>query len=217
MKYLRKFATEAEVEMDALPCVSLIDDIGQVIYSAKPNNGVYIQHKNGGFYTNEEWLAKDYANEDANGVALISDVCSFVIAKENLAKGLWLSSALIVDGVTLTDNSTTAKKDYKGKESTELIKTDTASAAYACDSYIFPNGKKGYLPALGEWAVAAKNKAAIVSAMAAIGGTEMAGGYWSSTQFAKDRAYFWDWDGNDYGVTYKTWDKGIRPFAPLNI
>ena len=58
-----------------------------------------------------------------------------------------------------------------------------APAAEACDAYIFPNGKNGYLPALGERQIGYNNKTAIYSALVTIGGTQPTNDYyWSSTQ-----------------------------------
>ena len=70
-----------------------------------------------------------------------------------------------------------AKLDFAGKSNTDKIiaqlGTGNAPAAEYCSNYIFPNGQKGYLPALGEWQIAYDNKTEIDACMSLIGGTSI--------------------------------------------
>lgn len=43
-------------------------------------NGVYIQHINGKLYTTDEWTAKAFANDEANGVAVAKSYSTSCIA-----------------------------------------------------------------------------------------------------------------------------------------
>jgi hypothetical protein len=133
--------------------------------------GVYIQHVNGALYTESEWTAGGYANSDANGVAILSEtIPAFVIAKQDASssKIRWGGYGKTVPDIVTSTSSATAILDYDGAGNTPKIieylagtndgYVDGAPAAEACVAYIFPNGNKGYLPALGEWNAAYANK-----------------------------------------------------------
>ena len=232
MKYLRKFATEAEVDVDALPNVVLVAESGAVKYSVPIyENGVYIQHIDGRLYTKGEWSVKGFANEVANGVAVIADECSFVMAKTRAAYTKWGGYGKIISNIVTTDILAEAETDYLGKSNTEQILeqlkgyTDSkgikgSPAAEACVDYTFPNGQQGYLPSLGEWVIAEKKKATIDSILAYLGGAaiESAGYIVTSTQYSSERYWTARWDGgasntNSKSPTYAT--EEVRPFAPL--
>ena len=192
--------------------------------------GVYIQHVNGALYTESEWTAGGYANSDANGVAILSETePAFVIAKQNAS-----SSDLRCGGYGKTvpdivnyELSSTAVLDYDGAGNTPKIieylagtndgYVDGAPAAEACAAFTFPNGKKGYLPALGEWQLADNNKTAVVSAMTLIGGTAIKRDYyWSSTQYSSYTSWSLSWYTGHLTNSY-TKDSSIyvRAFAAL--
>ena len=153
-----------------------------------PSNGVYIQHIDGSLYTESEWTSAGYANNTANGVAVVSDECSFVVAKENASSSTlaWGGDGILIEGVLSKSSSSEAIKDYQGKDNTEKIVQQLGAsggkAANACATYIFPNGKRGYLPALGELKLMFDNITTISSVMTQIGGALQNGNYGSSTQ-----------------------------------
>lgn len=184
MKYLRKFETEADVNMSVVPNVVLVGDTGRVIYNVL--NGVYIQHIDGSLYTTDEWTAGGFANDQANGVVVGEGAVKFVIAKQDISgTKKWSSDTTTqFDGILTTYDSNTAKKDFAGVANTAIIAaTDNSGAVYSCVNYTFPNGAKGYLPAAGELALAQSMKSKVSAAMSAIGGTSFADDfYWSSTQ-----------------------------------
>lgn len=196
-------------------------------YSVGP--GVYIQHIDGSLLTETEWTAAGYANDVANGVAILSTTApGFVIAKAD-ASSTTISwggySKLISDIVTI--NSTAAVRDLDGYgNTTKIIEqlagyTDRsgivgAPAAEACAAYVFPNGKKGYLPALGEWQAAYNNKTAVVSAMALIGGTAILTSYhWSSTQLSAEKAWYLHWSSGNLSSDAKKNGYYVRAFTSL--
>lgn len=206
MKYLRKFETEADVqdwqmsEEYVKPNVVLVGDTNGVNYNVRPLSGVMIQHIDGSFYTTDEWSASGFANDQANGVAVISDNAKFVIAKTSLGKMAWSSdTSNAVEGVMLTSDLATAKTDYAGAANTALIAVDdTNGAALACANFTFPNGAKGYLPALGEWVGAYAYKSDINAAMTLIGETAISeSSHWSSTQYSADKAWQLSWYSGD--------------------
>lgn len=221
MKYLRKFATEAEIDVDASPNVVLVAESGEVKYNVPMyKNGVYIQHIDGRLYTTDEWTAMAFANEAANGVAVIADECSFVIAKEDCGKTTW-GSQKFVEGVTIVDssNANDARYDYAGKANTDaLLVAGSYPAAQACAGYTFPNGQKGYLGGSGEWYIATpKNRSKINAALAKIGGTTPDGFYWSSTQRNAKNAWRRKWEEDLAYNEAKNKNSFVRAFAPLNI
>lgn len=193
--------------------------------------GVYIQHVNGALYTESEWTTGGYANSSANGVAILSETePAFVIAKQNASSSelRWGGYGKKVPDIGTTQSSATAVLDYDGAGNTPKIieqldgYTDSkgvigAPAAEACATYTFPNGKKGYLPALGEWKTAYNNKTAVESAMTLIGGAAIQTDYyyWSSTQFARYDSWYLGWsNGTLYGIA-KTQAYYVRAFAAL--
>ena len=218
MKYLRKFETEADVRMIVQPNVVLIGDEGRVLYNVETIKGAFIQHINGGLYSTEEWTVGGFASDEANGVAVISDNAKFVIGKTSLGKMSWSSdTSNAVEGVMLTNVMADAKTDYAGRTNTALIAVDdTSGAALACANYTFPNGLKGYLPAIGELMEANKFKADINTALTLIGGKGMTGDIWSSTQYEAAKAWFHDWGFNGTPRSYpKTAITDVRAFSAL--
>ena len=220
MKYLRKFETEADVNMSVVPNVVLVGDTGKIVYNAL--NGVFIQHINGSLYTTDEWTAGGFTNDQANGVAVGNGTVAFVMAKEELSPMVWSSDeSTILKGVFTTENVSEARKDYDGVGNTAAIaKADSSSMAQACLSYAFPNGNKGYLPSVGELRLIYGNRTAIRSALTLIGGASLVSYYWSSTQ--SDAKRVWVQNINDTtGPSLISKNSlgsssyGIRPFTTL--
>jgi hypothetical protein len=193
MKYLRKFATEADVVIDVVPCVAFVAKSKRTIYGPLPKNGVYIQHIEGKLYKTDAWTANGFTASEANGIAVIDDACAFVLAKgETGSSTPWLDPAAEVSGVMATTNLAVAKTDFAGLNNTMLIAEMSGySAAKICVNYIFPNGKTGYLPAVGEIVIAYNYKEEINAALSLIGGTSLdnSGYIWTSTQRTASRAW----------------------------
>ena len=227
MKYLKKFATAEEyaafVESGQMkrPNVSLVEEPFTTYYNKYIPLGVFIQHVNGTLYTEAEWTAKGFTNDEANGVAVSTDNARFVIAKSDLGKMTWSSNrSTAVDGILTTTDSATALTDFAGKNNTQLmLATDTSGAGYSCANFSFPNGDKGYLPALGELNEAYANKSKIDSLMTKIGGAKLQlDYYWSSTQSSSGLSWDFSWrDGStnrnfkDALATY------VRAFSALPL
>lgn len=186
-------------------------------------NGVYIMHKDRFLVKRENWT---YPNEEASGVAVKTNNCAFVIAKEEQSFIQWEAYGTLINGCTTTTNSSTAKNDYNGKQNTDAIvsqlgTSDTYAARY-CKGYTFPHGAQGYLPALGELREAYQNKSEVDACMSLIGGKPLYNGSisndrkWSSTQYYRDDVWILDWrNGN---ITFYSKDNNntnfcARPFA----
>lgn len=220
MKYLRKFETEADVMMFVKPNVVLVNETGRVGFNVVPPNGVYIEHIDGRLLTTDQWTAGGYSNEEANGVAVLADEANICIAKTQITKVAWSSNTTtLVDGL-LTNTAASSKQDYSGKANTALIAaTDTSGAAYQCSNYLFPNGEKGYLPALGELVVLNAHITDVNTALLLVGGTTVSTStttvYWSSTQYSATHAF------GSKGANYYAYDKSllqtVRPFKSLSL
>lgn len=192
MKYLRKFATEAEIDVDVEPNVVLVSESNRIFYNVK--KGVFIQHIDGSLYTIEDWSAKGFANDEANGVAVCSNEASFVIAKERKSNRFG-GKGKIVPNIVTTKNKDEALLDFGGLHNTSAIVTELngyidsegtsgSPVASACANYVFPNGRKGYLPSMGEFSIIARYMTDIETALSYIGGAKISTGnfFWLSTQ-----------------------------------
>lgn len=223
MKYLRKFATEADgigVDLEK-PNVVLIKDTGEVLYNARIYaNGVYIQHINGDLYTAEQWASFGYALEQANGIAVKADTRSFVIAKTYQPSSIWSNNAVELDGVETAATKVEAYNDYNGAKNTQslLLTGESGIAAASAANYVFPNGERGYLPSVGEWDEVHQWRTEVDAAFAVMGGNALSAfDYWTSTQQSSSLAWSYHWTKGDSFTNLKTTKMSLRAFAPLNI
>lgn len=223
MKYLKKFENEEFVRMFLIPNVVLAEDTDKILYNVD-SSGVYIQHIDGTLFTTEQWTARAYTSDLANGVAVCTLDTQFVIAKnEALETGgaPWSgNSNTAIEGVMLTSDEDTAKKDYAGAANTALIAAASAiGAAKVCAEFTFPNGAKGHLPSLGEWAIALANKSKVDEAMSLIGGEDfvMIHSYWSSTQYSATMAWRILWDYGTLRERPKSEAGSVWAFSALSL
>lgn len=225
MKYLRKFETEAELSAwrgsseYAKPNVVLAD--GVIRYNL-PKLGAYIQHIDGTLYDEEGWTNGGFSNDEANGIAVITTKASFVIAKTDLGEIEWISDVYRSVGGMLTADKATALADFAGYDNTQsFLASGLSGACYSCANYTFPNGNKGYLPALGELSEATTIKSKIDSLMTKIGGTELKyKDYWSSTQYSQYNAWICQFGYSGSSVAAyvaKNYDYYVRPFTALAL
>lgn len=158
--------------------------------------GVFIQDTTGKLWTASAWNG----SATPNGVAVVTDACEFVIALSEKAYtpiySIGYNSSL---SLPVYLGSSNAIKDYSGSSNTTAMISaygnNTSEAAGYCRDFTFPNGKKGYLGAAGEWQAAYDNRSAIATCMSKVGGTAFGGFYyWSST-----RAFNSEWYDETYG------------------
>lgn len=219
MKYLKKFNTEVDVLAWRMSYEHIVPNVvlaaDSISYNVPVLLRVSIQHIDGNLYRPEEWTAKGFSNDEANGVAVVGDNASFVIAKRNVYKtSMWSSITNgLTEGVTTTTDSSLASTDYAGVANTTLILNGAASL---CTNFTFPNGENGYLPALGELVEAYKYKSDIDDIMTLIGGTRLESIFWSSTQ--EDATYAWvhNWNNGSMYSKNKANAENVRPFTTLN-
>lgn len=157
-----------------------------VIYT-KIRLGVFILGDDSNLYSANEWSKP---NSSAIGVVVLTNECKFMVSKGPSYSSYWSNGTLKkVDGVTTTTSSSTAERDYKGAKNTASIVSeygmDLTYAAQQCYSFIFNNGKKGYLGAAGEWMKVFDNLSAVNTCMSTIGGKNISNlnSYWTSTQY----------------------------------
>jgi hypothetical protein len=219
MKYLKKIETENDIHLvTERPNLVLINNTKRVLYNA-PTGGVSIQHIDGKLYSTDEWTANGFSKNEANGIAIIDAAARFVVAKQYIdINKYWSNDDSIIEGVLIAENESDAKKDYAGKANTDIIiQSATSGAVYECANYTFPNGQKGYLPSLGEWAIVNKYKADVIAAIEVVGGnlernTDCKWLYWSSTQGPTgDSAWYYTWSTSVFGTLGK---KDIFKYTP---
>lgn len=191
---------------------------------------VYIQHIDGTLYTPEDWASKGFANEKANGVAVVRPISSsFVIAKKNGPSLAWGGYDITITGIVTSTSLSTAVLDNDGAGNTPKIieqlagVTDSqgvtgAPAAEYCAGYTFPNGKIGYLGSLGEWKGVVDNYDKIYTILTQyIGGDALTiYSYWTSTQGSVSNS--WGSFPNRLPLisSGKTAEYLVRAFCPLS-
>lgn len=180
MKFVKKFQKEEDVKMLYNPNVVLVKEPRKILYDVAAPKGVFIQHVDGEIYTTTDWIANGFTNEQANGVAVIAEEARFVIAKikDDNIYNKWAveSTPILIEGIVTTKDESIATLDFAGKSNTEAIiaqDSNTTIAAYKAASYTFPNGQKGYLPALGELAVMGNVVDEVEQALLLVGGDSL--------------------------------------------
>lgn len=219
MKYLIKFNTSIEKlnwsasEEYVIPNVCLTEETVDYNVPAKIM-GVSIQHIDGSYYTTEQWTAEGFSNDEANGVAVLTEQTMFVIAKQNIKSNVWsYDYSNVMEGVSTFSSKSDAIKDMAGYDNTLHI--TMGGAASDCKDYNFPNGKKGYLPSLGEMQIMFSYEQEVNAAMSLIGGDKIIDNdtYWSSTQNSAKLA--WGIDGK-FTTDCDAYSKGtMRPSRPF--
>lgn len=195
---------------------------GNVLYQSKKPNGIYIQTVDGTLYTKDEWNALTNKPE-ANGVAVITDDCKFVVSTKESSVQYWGEEGFAIPDAFTTTQKDVAITDYNGESNTIGIRKilgpgtvyNFCPAANWCHDTIFPNGKNGYLPACGELLTMIKNKVEISEYLKLIGGTEIGNTFrWSSTVEAGNGAWSVSYNENVTAKTRLT-QYVVRPFCKI--
>lgn len=175
--------------------------------------GVYIQDTGYNLWTASSWDG----SKTANGIAVVTKSCSFVISLdyERISRWSYEIDKKLMSGVTTTKSSSEAVKDYKGKDNTDqIISQTTTTSTHATKivaDYSFPDGRKGYLGAAGEWKAVFDNLDDINSALEACGEYLITGSYWTSTQYDANNA--WVATEGTFNVYDKISTTYVRPFV----
>ena len=188
---------------------------GYTVY-VRPNvvNGAYIQDVDGNLYTESEWDTMKVAN----GIAVVTDECSFVIALEDVGDNIPWSGAAWASSLTTTTDKSVALLDFNGEANTyNMILTEQGSenAAKRCSDYLFPAGQSGYLGAAGEWALVSTMLSDINNLLSVVGGNAIPENeIWTSTQYNSGRA--WTIDASTYSLNSRIvteYEHSVRAFA----
>lgn len=217
MKHLIKTEVNTVYNPETYPNVILDQDTGKVYYNHF--SGVRIQHIDGTLYTTDEWTTGGFTADQANGIAVSDNRCAFVMAVQPLsARMKWCTDTTnVVPGLPLM-SSDAAKKDFNGMDNTrKMLAIDTSGAAYGCVNYVFPNGKKGYLPAAGECNMSVSHRGVIDAAISLLGGTILwsSNVYWTSTQYSSSMAYEKSGNNISYNNGSKSGLEYVWPFTTL--
>ena len=183
--------------------------VANVLYEYR-RLGVFVQAVDKTEYTIDEWDG----SKEANGIAVYSENCSFVVAvigSEYLGFDSfyvnWSAEAVAIPGLVDFPNAALAKTDYDGVNNTKKIMEalndgiiSKALPADRCNSFEFPNGQKGYLGSAGEMNIFNKNETEILRAASKIKGIRKIGDYWTST--SKSNTEAWYCSQGAYGIAY---------------
>lgn len=193
-------------------------------WDAKPRkeNGAYIQHVSGWLYTATEWQDNGFAETEANGIAVIDDDAKFVISKVGFDIERWGRNYDGIPGATIIADRKQLLDDTRGVFNTQFIDAVVETgAAKTCINYTFPDGKIGYLPAIGEWIVAYRYKEDIENLISIVNGDAILPDtrwpMWSSTRKQSDDAWYFEWEDGDIYSTATGNEGYSRPFATLTI
>lgn len=190
--------------------------------------GVFIYTTDGEFITSDNW---DTANNDkAVGVFVNDGEHDFVIAKEDASsESLQWGGSILVTSIPAISSTDSAKLDFNGQDNTSNIIQELdgyidglgiegAPACEACDKYTFPNGTKGYLPALGELNLAYLNKEEIDNALSKCGNVIISKSYvyhWSSTQANSRFSWRFLWRNGSVDDNDKAYVGPVRAFCKI--
>ncbi len=223
MQYMNKFTSKEEynqfVVSDKMvrPSVALISEPFEVCYNDMLVSGVYIQHIDGSLYTKEDWIANNFEKSVANGIAVVDDKGQFVISiGTGEYRGAWYDGDEEIDLPMYS--SSDIRNNYSGYENTKKMLEKNAKAATVCNNFKFPNGNRGYLPSIGEWLIAYKNRDLIDPIIELLSAQTLAtsNSQWSSNPSSDDGAYAFRWNTNKVSTQAKTYTSNtIRPFGLL--
>lgn len=192
----------------------------------KIENGVYIYTNKGELIKPEEWDTG--RNEEAVGVAVITDNTRMCIGKSSRNSGVAWSNALYGTDVPEVTNANSSNDDYNGQANTAAIvaaapeEDSSNNAAHWCYAQTITVNESivhGYLPAIGELHDAYQNKSAIDSAMSKIDGTVIVSNYhWSSSEYSDPSNYAWgmSWATGGAPMNYKVNSRYVFPCFPID-
>ena len=119
------------------------------------------------------------------------------IAKDEFANLVWGAVAEDVSGVQNSSSVSTSAADWQGFKNTKaMYEADKSGANYPAIKKVLTYSTTGteqgqwYLPAAGELQAISTNKDTLNTTLAKIGGTQMSGNYWSSSEQNSGSSYY---------------------------
>ena len=181
--------------------------------------GVFILGTDDCLYSAKEW---NQSSSYAVGVAVLTNECKFVVSPDGAYASRWThnNDPVTIPGVGTIDIEVLAVIDCGGVQNTAKIVLKCGKnpdyAAGWCHSFLFKNGKKGYLGAFGEWRKVLDNLSEVNQCMSKIGSKITMGNskYWTSTQYG-DEPYAWIVNSNNFSYINKTISCVALPFCTI--
>lgn len=133
----------------------------------EPGYGVYIQDTEGYFLTKTEW-DRGHNPAPANGIAVITEQHSFVIALEISYYAYFWGTTDYNPNISDVRTEANARLDFSGKQNTVAFinaNPDIYCLFKYCNEFIFPNGQNGYFASIGELCIIADNSVEITEAL----------------------------------------------------
>lgn len=184
--------------------IARYQNVNNVIFQYA-QSGIYVLSTDGYFVTADNWNTD---REDAVGVAVMASNHAFVVSLEKyygcVSSDKWSSPCS--GAIAITDLNT-AKQRFSGASDTTLMintygaGSDTAQGI--ANAYQFKNGKKGYLPSMGELNIMFNNVSAVDACLSKIknGQTISNDDLWSSTYYGLYGNVYCFW--SLVGATYR--------------
>lgn len=179
---------------------------------AKTPKGVYLLDKRGNLIEIKDFDSRN--KWTAVGVALITENTRALIALHNAREKVVWGPDGMVNGVSHSNSNSNSDpenitSDYDGiGNTTKLIRAlspTPSTALMKARNFVFPNGAKGYLPALGEIIDMFKNIELVNAALEKVGGDPIVNE--------------WYWTSSLHLQNYRAWSygdpSGTRSFAQL--
>ena len=222
-------ATATISQMAAGVDKSLLDTIGVAILDT--DDQLYA--------TVDAWVAA--GKPTPNGIAMSDGTHRFCISLKNIP-GYYNNSSnqpysyyggynTTVSGILTTTDQATAEGDFAGQANTDKIvsqitssdgyfKVSPWSAAGLCRNYKFPNGKSGYLGALGELKIWQNKRTTVDTLLSGLSSNGVAANttsdwYWSSTQYSATNAWYWYFRNSYSDFGSKNSNLYVRAFVAL--
>ena len=145
---------------------------------------------------------------DAAYIGIVQGSHSVAIALQDVSEDEITLTSKKDDGKgRYIDNYLYAVQDWNGRQNTEHLQAVGLNPAIQ-----LKNGE--YIPTLAELYLICLNRKAINAAMRFVGGQELAGWYWSSTECSATYAWLlYLSNGNAYGGTKATGTRRVRPVS----
>ncbi len=131
-------------------------------------------------------------------IGVIFDVTNgLAIAKDEFANLVWGAVVEDVSGVQNSSSVSTSTADWQGFKNTKaMYEADKSGVNYPAIKKVLTYSTTGteqgqwYLPAAGELQAISTNKDTLNTTLAKIGGTQMSGNYWSSSEQNSGSSYY---------------------------
>ncbi len=152
-------------------------------------------------------------------IGVIFDVTNKLAIGLEEAREYWSTTEFDVPGLSNITSSSAVTADWQGKKNTQIVLEYCSANGYSCPAFEYVNSYKTegtqagdwYLPAMGELNAIYGNKDVLNITLKKIGGVELSGDYWSSSEYSSNKAwplYFGNGYANDY---YKNNHYYVRP------